>query len=101
MKNNSLKQTNESMSKVDDSIMQTNLLAGYDSFVNESSDLTYKYELDHYLEERVLSRTHNFDILNWWKTNGVKYPILQRLARDILAIPISTVASKIYLQYWW
>ena len=26
--------------------------------------------------------------------NGVKYPVLQTIARDILAIPVSTVASK-------
>ena len=50
--------------------------------------------MDHYLEEKILPRTHNFDILHWWKINGVKYPILQRLARDILAIPISTVGSE-------
>ena len=35
-----------------------------------------------------------FDILNWWKANGPKYPTLQRIARDILAIPVSTVASE-------
>ena len=26
--------------------------------------------------------------------NGLKYPILQKIARDILAIPVSTVASE-------
>ena len=26
--------------------------------------------------------------------NGVKYPVLQTIARDILAIPVSTVASE-------
>lgn len=34
------------------------------------------------------------DLLSWWKTNGFKYPTLERIARDILAIPISTVASE-------
>ncbi|KAH9685443.1 hypothetical protein KPL70_013956 [Citrus sinensis] len=33
-------------------------------------------------------------ILLWWKVNGSKYPILQKIARDILAIPVSTVASE-------
>ncbi|KAL0307766.1 UNVERIFIED_CONTAM: putative AC transposase [Sesamum angustifolium] len=32
--------------------------------------------------------------MNWWKTNGVKFPTLQKMARDILAIPVSTVASE-------
>ncbi|XP_057770732.1 zinc finger BED domain-containing protein RICESLEEPER 2-like [Salvia miltiorrhiza] len=35
-----------------------------------------------------------FDILQWWQNNSVRYPILSVMARDILAIPISTVASK-------
>ena len=35
-----------------------------------------------------------FDILSWWKTHSTKYPILGRLARDVLAIPASTVASE-------
>uniref|UniRef100_A0A2N9E8Y2 BED-type domain-containing protein n=1 Tax=Fagus sylvatica TaxID=28930 RepID=A0A2N9E8Y2_FAGSY len=29
-----------------------------------------------------------------WNHNGLKYPTLQRLARDILAIPVTTVASE-------
>ena len=42
----------------------------------------------------MLPRTPNFDILSWWKGNGVKYPTLQRIARDILAVPVSTVALE-------
>ena len=53
-----------------------------------------KSELDHYLEEPVLPWSQDFDILNWWKTNGIKYPTLQLIARDFLAIPVSTVASE-------
>ncbi|KAL0419214.1 UNVERIFIED_CONTAM: putative AC transposase [Sesamum radiatum] len=51
-------------------------------------------ELDMYLEESLLPRARDFDILNWWKTNGVKFPTLQKMARDILAILVSTVASE-------
>ncbi|KAL6542547.1 hypothetical protein OROMI_024149 [Orobanche minor] len=35
-----------------------------------------------------------FDILHWWKLNGPKFPILARMAQDILAIPTSSVASE-------
>ncbi|KAL4297479.1 hypothetical protein GQ457_12G016370 [Hibiscus cannabinus] len=46
-----------------------------------------------------------FDILeNWkgdekcnlpyWKTQSVSYPVLSRMARDILAIPITSIASE-------
>ena len=55
---------------------------------------SFRNELDHYLEEDVLTDNSQFDILVWWKLNGVKYPVLQTIARDILAIPVSTVASE-------
>ena len=35
-----------------------------------------------------------FDILRWWKLNSERFPILSRMARDILAVPISTVAFE-------
>ncbi|CAN1848697.1 Zinc finger BED domain-containing protein RICESLEEPER 2, partial [Linum perenne] len=51
-------------------------------------------ELDHYLAEQIIPRTSDFDILLWWKLNGAKYPTLQQIARDFLAIPITSVASE-------
>ena len=55
----------------------------------------FKSELDRYLEEEILPDSDaQFDILSWWKSNGLKYPTLHMLARDILAIPISIVASE-------
>ena len=55
---------------------------------------SFRTELGHYLEEDVLPDNSRFDILLWWKLNEVKYPVLQTIARDILAIPVSTVASE-------
>ncbi|CAI0428082.1 unnamed protein product [Linum tenue] len=37
---------------------------------------------------------YKFDILGWWSRSGMKYPIISEMARDILAVPISTVASE-------
>ncbi|CAN0876089.1 Zinc finger BED domain-containing protein RICESLEEPER 2 [Linum grandiflorum] len=34
-----------------------------------------------------------FDVLGWWKLNAFKCPVLSEMAKDILAVPISTVAS--------
>ncbi|XP_039141268.1 zinc finger BED domain-containing protein RICESLEEPER 1-like [Dioscorea cayenensis subsp. rotundata] len=51
-----------------------------------------KSELDNYLEESILPMKADFDILSWWK-NALKYPTLQLIARGILAITVSTVAS--------
>ncbi|KAG8366458.1 hypothetical protein BUALT_Bualt17G0082100 [Buddleja alternifolia] len=42
----------------------------------------------------MLLNGNSFDVLSWWKVNGLKYPTLQAMERDILAIPISTVASE-------
>jgi len=41
-----------------------------------------------------LSVTPEFDILSWWKTNGLKFLTFQAIARDLLAIPITIVASE-------
>jgi len=30
----------------------------------------------------------------WLKLNGIKYPTLQEIAKDVLAIPITSVASE-------
>lgn len=35
-----------------------------------------------------------FGILNWWKDNSTRLPILYLLASDLLVIPISLVASE-------
>ncbi|KAL0419359.1 UNVERIFIED_CONTAM: Zinc finger BED domain-containing protein DAYSLEEPER [Sesamum radiatum] len=59
-----------------------------------ATNLSATSELDMYLKDSLLPRARDFDILNWWKTNGVKFPTLQKMARDILAIPVSTVASE-------
>ncbi|KAL0454721.1 UNVERIFIED_CONTAM: Zinc finger BED domain-containing protein RICESLEEPER 1 [Sesamum latifolium] len=59
-----------------------------------------KSELDMYLEESCYSFKKDnkiemeFDILEWWRVNSVKYKVLSFMARDILAIPITTVASE-------
>ena len=51
-------------------------------------------ELDRYLAEECEEDSKKFDILAWWKGQSNRFPILSTLARDVLAIPISTVASE-------
>ncbi|GKD82269.1 zinc finger BED domain-containing protein RICESLEEPER 2, partial [Tanacetum coccineum] len=53
-------------------------------------------ELDRYLREPKieLRKGQSLDILQWWKVNGPRFPIVSKMARDILAIQISTVASE-------
>ena len=37
---------------------------------------------------------NHFDILQWWKRNSDLYPTLAKMARDFLAVQVSTVASE-------
>ncbi|CAL8177046.1 unnamed protein product [Prunus armeniaca] len=72
-----------------------NCMHKFESFLSISTNVELvKSELDHYLEESLLPRTLDFDILSWWRTNGIKYPTLHDISRDILTIPVSTVASE-------
>ncbi|CAL5344289.1 unnamed protein product [Camellia sinensis] len=73
------------------------VVSDYDLFISRKRRKKVNHvtsELDHYLEEDVVTRTPNFDVLTWWKSNASKYPTLQAIARDFLAIPVSTVASE-------
>jgi hypothetical protein len=47
------------------------------------------------LEEENELDSEDFDILAWWKINAKKFPILSSMARDFLAIPLSTIASEL------
>lgn len=47
-------------------------LSGYDKFVSQkkrSRVVQSRLELDLYLDEEVLPRDPDFDILGWWKSN--------------------------------
>jgi hypothetical protein len=52
-----------------------------------------KSELDFYLEDPVIPWIEDFDLISWWRASSSKYPTLARVARDLLAIPISVVTS--------
>ena len=47
-----------------------------------------------YLEDEVEDDYEGFELLKWWKSKSTKYSVLSLMARDILAIPISTVSSE-------
>ena len=46
------------------------------------------------MKDDVCPQDDDFDILRWWSTNGHKYPVVARIAKDVLAAPVSTVASE-------
>jgi hypothetical protein len=53
-----------------------------------------KSEHDKYLAEETEDIEMKLDLLVWWKASEQRFQILSRLARDVLAIPISSVASE-------
>ena len=53
-----------------------------------------KTQLELYLDEPRMDRNAKLDILAFWKGNEFRYPEFAAMARDILSILISTVASE-------
>ena len=55
-----------------------------------------KTDLELYLEEPPLKvpPSSKFDVLTWWMGNEAKYPVLSKLAKDVLTVPVTTVASE-------
>ncbi|XP_026439285.1 zinc finger BED domain-containing protein RICESLEEPER 3-like [Papaver somniferum] len=58
-------------------------------------------ELDRYLTDvmmdgkmREVDQDDDFDILAWWQANANMYKVLSYIARDILALPVSSVSSE-------
>jgi hypothetical protein len=69
----------------------------FDDYMSKQPSMTSTYvrtELDLYLEEPLLPRTQDLDIIQWWQHAGIKYPTLRKIAQDVLAIPVTTVASE-------
>ena len=55
-----------------------------------------KNQLDVYLDEPNLEMEYyeDLDVLEWWKDTQKYFPDLSIMARDLLSIPITTVASE-------
>ena len=53
-------------------------------------------DIDRYLSVETIPFEDNedFDILEWWKKQQIKYPVLSIIARDVLTVPVSTVSSE-------
>ena len=52
-------------------------------------------EVERYLKDPVEDPSNfKLNVLLWWKVNGSRYSILEKIARDVLVVPVSTVASE-------
>ncbi|KAL7254645.1 hypothetical protein ACSBR1_008906 [Camellia fascicularis] len=83
--------------EVDDDCDDPHMLIAtqFNSYLEEEYFVVCKSELDKYFADFCEdSKDENFDILGWWKSNSSKYKVLSQVARDVLALPVSTVASE-------
>ncbi|KAF7841239.1 zinc finger BED domain-containing protein RICESLEEPER 2-like [Senna tora] len=53
-----------------------------------------KTDLDKYLETDAIDDAPSFDVLTWWRENATKYKVVSLIARDVLVMLVSTVASE-------
>ncbi|XP_072071965.1 zinc finger BED domain-containing protein DAYSLEEPER-like [Arachis hypogaea] len=64
----------------------------------QASESANTNEVDLYFMESLEKSVYpsNFDILTWWKvnSNNYKYLVLSQIARDILAMPVSTITFE-------
>ncbi|CAL5323053.1 unnamed protein product [Camellia sinensis] len=80
-----------------DSSKQESLAAFHAWYAQERASNIHAYqksEVEQYLEELVFPSNESFNILHWWKVNKAKFPTLARIARDVLSVPATTVASE-------
>nr|KAJ0219851.1 hypothetical protein LSAT_V11C200060770 [Lactuca sativa] len=66
----------------------------FKTYVESFHSTSSESELQRYLNKDPIGIDKGYDILTWWKNNAVQFLIVARMARDILGMQISTVASK-------
>ncbi|XP_050379413.1 zinc finger BED domain-containing protein DAYSLEEPER-like [Argentina anserina] len=70
------------------------ILQEFDARYKSGQNSSLKTELNKYLDEVRLDNLVDLDVLAWWKMERHRYPILSQMARDVLTILVSTVASE-------
>lgn len=75
-------------------VVDSDSLEDWDQHLNEQASCQISTELEDYLEDGLVPRKDDFDILNWWMNHTTKYPTLAAIAQDVLAMPASAVQSE-------
>ncbi|XP_050104865.1 zinc finger BED domain-containing protein RICESLEEPER 1-like [Malus sylvestris] len=99
MKKSESLQSQPSSTSSNVAMTEDDLIDEWMHFVEDSDEKVVGDEMDSYLFDPLVQITKEestkyFNILLWWKVNGNKYPILATIAKDILAIQVSTVVSE-------
>ena len=66
----------------------------YESYIQSQRTNVERSRLDLYLEETPRKLNDELNILEFWSKSSMRYTELASMARDILAVPISSVASE-------
>ena len=91
---------NEACTPDDESMMTTMkapaIMSVFQNIVAQQMPATARLqgEIDQYLNDGLVPYVEKFNVLDWWKVAGTRYPTLRKVARDIFAIPVTTVASE-------
>ncbi|KAM1841521.1 hypothetical protein ACFX13_016332 [Malus domestica] len=73
------------------------IMDDWEKELEDTEDIALAHEVDRYLLDTVEKAQHGsqFDVLKWWKLKGRStYPTLALIAKDVLPIQVSTVASE-------
>jgi hypothetical protein len=65
----------------------------FQSWRSKTTPKSSKSELRNYLDDDGEDNEPQFDLLNWWKVNSLRYPLMAMMARRFLTIPASSVSS--------
>ena len=67
----------------------------YEHFLQVEQSVGCSNELEKYLAKNCDGRKDvNFEILEWWRDNWSRYQVLSKVAKDVLAIPVSIVSFE-------
>ncbi|CAN1351906.1 Putative AC transposase [Linum perenne] len=70
----------------------------FDKHIRKQQDKAGETELDHYLRKQHLKWDDTVYVLDFWKVENGSYPILAKMARDVLAVPVTTIAPEAALK---
>jgi len=70
------------------------MFSDYGTFLSSRQTHEKKSQLDLYLAEPTRDINEKLDVLDYWSKASARYPEVAAMARDILAIPVSSVASE-------
>lgn len=65
----------------------------WEKFLEDEINISNTSELEKYLMDDV-EKNKDLNVLAWCKASSERYPVVSMIARDVLAIPTSIVASE-------